>query len=95
MSLTPKEVTKIARLSKIEVLDENKPEIAKKLSKILDWVEILNEVDTKNVEPLLNVHQIAMTMAKDIVSDGAIADEILKNAPDAKYGYFTVPKVIE
>ncbi|MFT6076948.1 MAG: aspartyl-tRNA(Asn)/glutamyl-tRNA(Gln) amidotransferase subunit C [Myxococcota bacterium] len=95
MSLTEKEVTKIARLSKIEILDEKKPEIAKKLSKILDWVESLNEVDTKNVEPLLNVHQIAMPMAKDEVSDGAIADEVLKNAPDAKYGYFTVPKVIE
>jgi aspartyl-tRNA(Asn)/glutamyl-tRNA(Gln) amidotransferase subunit C len=95
MSLTEKEVTKIARLSRIEIADEKKPELAKKLSKILHWVESLNEVDTKNIEPLLNVHQLAMPMAKDGVSDGAIADEVLKNAPDAKYGYFTVPKVIE
>jgi aspartyl-tRNA(Asn)/glutamyl-tRNA(Gln) amidotransferase subunit C len=95
MSLTAQEVTKIARLSRIEVLDEKKPELATKLNKILDWVESLNEVDTKNVEPLLNVHQMAMPMAKDVVSDGGIADEVLKNAPDAKYGYFTVPKMIE
>ena len=58
-------------------------------------MENLNEVDTKNVEPLSNVHQMAMPMAQDIVSDGGITEQVLKNAPDAKYSYFTVPKMIE
>jgi aspartyl-tRNA(Asn)/glutamyl-tRNA(Gln) amidotransferase subunit C len=95
MSLTEKEVTKIARLSRIEVAPEKKPQLASKISTILDWMESLNEVDTKNIEPLSNVHQMSMPMAKDVVSDGGIAEEVLRNAPDAKYGYFTVPKMIE
>jgi len=95
MSLTEKEVTKIARLSRIEVAAEKKPQLANKIGTILDWMVSLNEVDTKNVEPLSNVHQMALPLAKDVVSDGGIAEVVLKNAPDAKYGYFTVPKMIE
>ncbi len=95
MSITEKEVTKIARLSRIEVATNKKAELANKIGTILEWVEILNEVDTSNVEPLFNVHQIALPMAKDIVGDGGIAEEVLKNAPEAKYDYFTVPKMIE
>jgi aspartyl-tRNA(Asn)/glutamyl-tRNA(Gln) amidotransferase subunit C len=82
MSLTQKEVTKMARLSRIEVAEEKKPQLANKIGAILDWMENLNEVDTSNVEPLANVH-------------GGIAEAVLKNAPDAKYGYFSVPKMIE
>lgn len=93
--ITEKDITKIARLSRIEIVDEKKPQLIKQISKILDWVEVLNEVDTINVEPLSNVHQMILPMAKDEVKDGGIAEEILKNAPDAKYNYFTVPKMIE
>ncbi len=95
MSLTEQEVTKMARLSRIEVAAEKKPALANKIGTILDWMENLNEVDTSNVEPLANVHQMALPLAKDAVSDGGIAEAVLKNAPDAKYGYFTVPKMIE
>lgn len=95
MSVDNKIVTKISRLSRIEVGDEKKPEIAKKLNTILQWMETLNEVDTKNVKPLSNVHEMTMSMAKDEVKDGNMAEAVLKNAPDAKYNYFTVPKVIE
>ncbi len=95
MSLTEKDITKLARLSRIEVSDDKKPALAARIGTILDWMDSLNEVDTKNVKPLSNVHEMAMPMAKDEVSDGGIADEVLKNAPDAKYNYFTVPKMIE
>lgn len=95
MSLTVKEVTKIARLSRIKVTADKKPQLANKIGTILDWMVSLNEVDTNNIEPLANVHQITLPLVKDQVSDGGIAEEVLKNAPDAKYGYFTVPKVIE
>jgi aspartyl-tRNA(Asn)/glutamyl-tRNA(Gln) amidotransferase subunit C len=69
--------------------------LANQLSATLNWVETLNEVDTKNVEVITNIHNIAMTMADDEISDGDITEEVLKNAPNSKYNYFTVPKVIE
>ena len=94
MSLTEKEVSKIANLSKIEVSADKKTELANKIGKILNWMDNLNEVDTANVEPISNVHQINLPMSKDVVGDGGMAEEVLKNAPDAKYNYFTVPKMI-
>lgn len=95
MSVDNKTVTKIARLSRIEVSEEKKPAIAGKLNTILEWMNSLNEVNTNNVKPLSNVHEITMPMAKDEVKDGGITESVLKNAPDAKYNYFTVPKMIE
>lgn len=95
MSLTKEEVTKIARLARIEVAEDDKPQIAQKLNNILDWMKVLNEVETNNVEPLANVHQMVLPLAEDVVSDGGIAEAVLKNAPEAKYNYFTVPKMIE
>ena len=93
--ITEKEVTKIARLSRIEVSDATKPELASKLGKILDWMENLKEVDTTNIVPLSNVHKMSLLLAKDEVSDDSLSDKVLKNAPDTKYNYFTVPKMIE
>lgn len=94
-TVTKEDITKISRLARIEVLDSEKETLATQVGKIINWVEELNEVNTDDVAPLTNVHEAAMPMNKDVVVDGNIADDVLANAKDAKYGYFTVPKVIE
>ena len=94
-TITKKDVEKVARLSKISVAEDQKELLAQQLGKTLTWVESLNEVNTNEVEPVTNIHNISMTMSKDEVSDGDIVEEVLKNAPNSKYNYFTVPKVIE
>ncbi len=93
--VTKEDITKISRLARIEVADSEKENLAMQVGKIIAWVEELNEVDTNNVLPLTNVHEIELKMNKDEVSDGNIAESVLANSVDAKYGYFTVPKVIE
>jgi len=95
MSVTTKEIEKLSNLAQIAVNENEKQELAEKMGKILDWMEVLNEVNTKGVPPLQNVHDGFLEMAADEISDGDKAEEILKNAPDEKYGYFAVPKVIE
>jgi aspartyl-tRNA(Asn)/glutamyl-tRNA(Gln) amidotransferase subunit C len=62
---------------------------------ILGWVEQLGEVDTDGVEPLTAVIDNHLRLRDDVVNDGNIRSEILKNAPDAQHGFFAVPKVIE
>lgn len=93
--VTKEDITKISRLARIEVADSEKETLATQVGKIINWVEQLSEVNTDNVAPLTNVHETALTMNKDEVSDGNIVGDILSNAKDAKYGYFAVPKVIE
>lgn len=93
--ITKEDIKKIARLSRIEVATSELEPLSKQLNSIIGWVENLSEVDTKNVEFLNNVHEISAPVFEDKISDGEKSEAVLKNAPEAKYGYFTVPKMIE
>lgn len=93
--ITNKDIKKIARLARIEIDEKECDSFSEKLDGIIHWVETLNEVDTDNVEPMINVHHAALRQVEDEVKDGDIAEDVLKNAKDSKYGYFAVPKVIE
>lgn len=88
-------VKKIASLSKINVKEEEVKKFSNELSKIITWVEKLNEVETENVIPITNPSDIKIPFREDKVDDGKIEEKILKNAPEKKGGYFIVPKVIE
>lgn len=88
-------VTKIAKLARIHLDDADKEPMAKELSGIFKFIEQLQEVDTKNVAPMTGVAAMTSVLRVDVVSDGNIKDDLLKNAPDAAHGFFTVPKVVE
>jgi aspartyl-tRNA(Asn)/glutamyl-tRNA(Gln) amidotransferase subunit C len=88
-------VRRIARLARIKITDEEARGLQNELSRILDWVEQLNELDTKNVEPMTRVVPIELKMRADQVTDGGIPDEIVQNAPVSDDHFFVVPKVVE
>jgi aspartyl-tRNA(Asn)/glutamyl-tRNA(Gln) amidotransferase subunit C len=88
-------VRRIARLARIKITDEEARGLVKELSGILNWVEQLDAVDTTAVEPMTRVVPIELTKRQDVVTDGEIADDIVKNAPMIEDHYFVVPKVVE
>ncbi len=88
-------VRRIARLARIKITDAEAKGLEKELSGILEWVEQLNEVDTSAVEPMTRVVPIDLKKREDVVTDGDIADDIIKNAPMVEDHYFVVPKVVE
>lgn len=88
-------VKRIARLARIKITDDEAKGLEKELSGILQWVEQLDEVDTKNVEPMTRVVPIELKMRRDEVTDGGKADEVTQNAPNAENHFFVVPKVVE
>ena len=92
--ITQKDIEKISRLAQIEIKDE-KEILATQIENVINWIEKLNEVNTDNVEPMINVHNEPLHLNADEVNFGNIADDVLKNAPKQIYGYFAVPKVIE
>ena len=94
-NLSEKDIKKVARLARIEITGDSCKQLTTQVGSIIDWVEKLNEVNTDNVEALTNVHDMTLRLNKDEITDGNIAEDVLKNSKDAKYGYFTVPKVIE
>jgi aspartyl-tRNA(Asn)/glutamyl-tRNA(Gln) amidotransferase subunit C len=88
-------VKRIARLARIRVTEAEAKGLEKELSGILNWVEQLKEVDTAAVEPMTRVVPIELKKRSDVVTDGGIADDIVKNAPMVEDHYFVVPKVVE
>ena len=95
MEIDKKLVKKIASLSKIKVKDDQVDKFSNELSKIITWIDKLNEVKTDNVTPVTNPSDIKIPIRDDKVNDGKIEEKILKNAPETKGGYFIVPKVVE
>lgn len=95
MAVDNNTVDKIAELAKLKFDDVSKEEIKADLNKMLDFVDKLNELDTKNVEPLIYMLDEEQVLRKDEVKGQVSQQEALKNAPDKDTDYFKVPKVIK
>ena len=95
MPIDKNQVKKVAKLSRIS-LDESKlNSLSKDLASILKFVEQLNELNTKETKPLSSITNKILKPRTDIVNDGKIKKEILKNSPDQNEDFFIVPKVVE
>lgn len=95
MSLDKATTQKVARLARIRLKDGEDEKYANELNGILQWIDMLDEINTDGVEPLANVANIELKLREDKITDGGIQKDILANAPETLEGYFVVPKVIE
>ena len=95
MALDELTVRNIAKLARIKVLENEVPTLAEELSKIIEWIEQLNEVDTENVTPMTSMAEMDMPKRADKVTDGNYPDRVLSNAPNPEGAFYTVPKVVE
>jgi aspartyl-tRNA(Asn)/glutamyl-tRNA(Gln) amidotransferase subunit C len=95
VSLDEATVARIARLARIAVPADELAPLAVELSRILEWIEQLNEVDTEGVAPMTSVAAMKLAWREDRVTDGGRPEDILGNAPERQDGYFVVPKVVE
>jgi aspartyl-tRNA(Asn)/glutamyl-tRNA(Gln) amidotransferase subunit C len=95
MSLDNATVARIASLARIKVPNDELGGLADELNQIMGWIEQLSEVPTDDVEPMSQAAQLKLRWREDVVTEGDRRDDVLANAPDARDGYFTVPKVVE
>ena len=95
MSVDADTVRRIAHLARIAVTDAEVPHLQGELNAMLAFVEQLSEVNVEGVEPMTSVTPMAMKKRTDVVTDGEIADDIVKNAPASENHFFLVPKVLE
>ncbi len=86
---------KVAHLARIAVPEDHLPALAQDLSHMLTFMEQLTEVDVDGVEPMTSVTPMRLKRRKDGVTDGNMPARVLANAPDAREGFFAVPKVVE
>jgi len=82
-------------LARLELAEDEKEAMIKDMSKILDFMAKLNEMDTSGIEPLVYMTGEVNNLREDVVKQDITTEEALKNAPKHTDDYFLVAKVIE
>ena len=95
MSIDLETAARVAKLARIRVEADALPELADEFNRILGFIEQLQEVDVDGVEPMTSVTPMRLKRRDDAVTDGDRQAQVLANAPDAREGFFAVPKVVE
>ena len=95
MSLSLKDVRRIALLARIRIEDSELETLRAELNNIIGWVEQLSQVDTDGVEPMTSVADVTTAQRIDFVTDGNVLEKVLANAPDREGDFYAVPKVVE
>ena len=95
MSITKKDVLHAADLARLELTAEEQDLYTEQLSRILDYVEKLSELDTKGVAPTTYTVPLKTVMRADESRPSLPHEEALSNAPDSDKDCFKVPKIIE
>jgi aspartyl-tRNA(Asn)/glutamyl-tRNA(Gln) amidotransferase subunit C len=95
MKIEQQTVKKIAHLARLELSEQEEVKMVEDLSKILDWMDQLKELDTTAVEPLTHMSEEVNVFREDVAKNQLTREQGLKNAPKQDGEYFLVPKVIE
>ena len=94
MKIKTEELKYVADLARINLTEKETELFSKQLNNILEYMDKLNQLDTKAVESMSHVLDIFNVFRKDKVKKSLDRKAVLKNAPAAKNGFFQVPKVI-
>ncbi|MGO9127311.1 MAG: Asp-tRNA(Asn)/Glu-tRNA(Gln) amidotransferase subunit GatC [Terriglobales bacterium] len=102
MKISEKDVVHVAALAHLELSEEERVRFLRDLNSILDYVDLLNELETTHVQPMAQMTALqgaAVTTLREDIHQGLRKslphDVALANAPDADGTFFRVPKVIE
>lgn len=82
-------------LAKLELSQEEKEGAKKDMGRMLDYFDMLNELDTSGVEPMSHAFPVNNVFRDDVVTNGDERGRMLKNAPACKDGAFQVPRTVE
>ena len=86
-------VKEIASLARLDLSQEEKEMFVSQFKDILDYVSILNEVDTENVPPAYLSSANKTVIREDVIEESVPTDEFISNAPQSKDDYVVIPRV--
>ena len=94
MSLTKEEVLKIAKLSKLSFEEAEIEKFQVELNDILKYIDMLNEVDTSEVQPLVHINDVVNNFREKEEKASIEIEKVLLNAPESAENAIVVPKVV-
>ena len=93
--ITDETIEYVGILAKLELSDEEKEAAKKDMGNMLNYIDMLNELDTDGVQPMSNVFPVKNVFREDVVTNGDDSENMLANSPEEKDGYYMVPKTVE
>ncbi len=95
MNLTSADVRKVASLARLKVTDADVDSLLGDLSAILEYVDVLNEVDTTGIQPMVHAVELHDVLRADVLRESLPREAALQNAPRTDGKCFLVPTIIE
>ena len=93
--ITDETIEYVGILAKLELSDEEKEAAKKDMGNMLNYIDMLNELDTDGVQPMSNVFPVKNVFREDVVTNGDDSENMLANAPEEKDGFYMVHKTME
>ena len=90
-----KKIKTLESLTKLNLTDEEKTAAVEFFDYFIPKFDMLENVDTENIEPLITVSSLVNVMREDASYKMTSVDELLENAPEQYNGYFVVPRILE
>lgn len=94
MDIKKENVEYVARLARLKIDEKEKEVFTEQLSNILNYVNMLDELDTRDISPTFHVIPITNVSRPDETAEGLSREDALLNAPDQEGGFFKVPRVL-
>ena len=82
-------------LAKLDLSGAEKEQAKADMGNMLDYIDMLNELDTTGLEPMSHVFPVHNVFREDVVANGDDRENMLANAPEKKDGCYKVPKTVE
>lgn len=95
MSLTQDDVRKIAHLARLNLSEEDMRLYTPTLSRILDFIAHMDQIDTTSIEPLAHPLDLSQRLRPDTINEPNLREKYQRIAPQVEAGLYLVPKVIE
>src|SRR5262245_19122907 len=93
--LTPADVLKVAKLARLKLSQTEIDDYTAKLGSILEYVELLNEVDTEDVEPMVHAVELSNVFRRDEIEPSLPRETALSYAPKTDGQFFLVPQLLD
>jgi len=92
--LSSDDVLKVAKLARLKLSEAEVVDYVSKLGQIVTYIQMLNDVDTENVEPLVYAVEVANVFRADEVKPSLPPEEALSNAPKTDGRFYLVPHIL-
>ena len=90
--ITDETIEYVSILAKLELSDEEREQAKTDMSRMLEYIDKLGELNTEGVEPMSHVFPVENVFREDVITNSDIREQLLSNAPEQKDGMFMVPK---